>query len=216
MLIGIGMRAGTVLVATPVGHVIVVTVGEPDGKMFSPRLPPSANRTTTAEPAVAMLRVGGFLSGAKKPVEVDDVAAEAVELGDHGMEDAVQVACQLFGPAPWPVLPGERLGQLGEPGDVGEERGAPDAVGKLAARGERSAPVAGQVRLRPVVRGCRADLDRCRDVGHLSASRAGDARRESSATADSALDRQAAATGPAARPGSSDCDGGTIAHELMA
>ena len=77
--------------------------------------------------------------------EVDDVAAEAVELVDDRVEDAIQVGGQLLGAALRPELVGQRLGQRREAGDVGEQGGAADAVGQLDAR--RRAPAAGRAEM---------------------------------------------------------------------
>ena len=100
--------------------------------------------------------------------EVDDVAAEAVELGDDGVEDEVEAGGQLLGAALRPELGGERLRQLCEPGDVGEERRALHAVGQLDTGRERPPPVTGDICL-GVVEGelCpRHRFGRGPDVGH--------------------------------------------------
>ena len=86
--------------------------------------------------------------------EGDDVAAHAVELVDDRVEDEIQARGQLLGAALWPELLGQRLGQLREPGDVGEQGGAANAVGQLDAL-ER-APAAGRGRCRPP--GCRTPI----------------------------------------------------------
>ena len=107
-------------------------------------------------------------AGDRVAAEVDDVAAEAVELGDDGVEDEVEAGGQLLGAALRPELGGERLRQRREAGDVGEERRAVHAVGQLDAGRERPPPVAGDVRL-GVVEGelCpRHRLGRSPDVGH--------------------------------------------------
>ena len=102
--------------------------------------------------------------------EGDDVAAHAVELVDDRVEDEIQAGGQLLGAALRPELLGQGLGQLREPGDVGEEGGAADAVGQLDALEERPSPVAGDVGLRVVERqsgaGRRSDHDP--NVGHAS------------------------------------------------
>ena len=74
--------------------------------------------------------------------EVDDVAAEAIELGDHGVEHAVQVRRQLLGAALGPKLGGKHLRERREAGDVGEERRAAHAVGQLDTRRERPPAIA--------------------------------------------------------------------------
>ena len=100
--------------------------------------------------------------------EVDDVAAEAVELGDDGVEDEVEAGGQLLGAPLRPELGGERLRQRREPRDVGKERRAVHAVRQFEAGRERAPPVAGDVCL-GIVEGelCpRHRLGRSPDVGH--------------------------------------------------
>ena len=100
--------------------------------------------------------------------EVDDVAAEAIELGDDGVKDEVEAGGQLFGAALRPELGGKCLRQRREPGDVGEDRRAVHTVRQLDAGRERPPPVTGDVRL-GVVEGelCpRHRLGRSPDVGH--------------------------------------------------
>ena len=58
------------------------------------------------------------------PREVDDVAAAPVELVDDRVEDPAERRGQLLGAALRAELVGERLGERGESGDVGEEGGA--------------------------------------------------------------------------------------------
>ncbi len=74
--------------------------------------------------------------------EVDDLAAEAVELGDDGVEDEIEAGGQLLGATLRPELVGERLRQRCEPGDVREQGGAANPVGQRDIVGERPPPVA--------------------------------------------------------------------------
>ncbi len=84
--------------------------------------------------------------------EVDDVATIRVDLGDDGVEDAIEVGGQLLGPALRAELVGEGLRQRSEARDVGEQARAVDAVGHLGVVGQRLAAVAGDVRLGVVAR----------------------------------------------------------------
>ena len=91
--------------------------------------------------------------------EVDDVAAERVELGDDGVEDPAEVRGQLLGAPLGPELGGEGLGQRGEAADVREQRRArprgPAGPGRPRAR------VAGRGRCTPRDgRTCRASGSR--------------------------------------------------------
>ena len=81
-----------------------------------------AGVTTSPTPPIVCLhreRAGGRAravvavepAGDRVAAEVDDVAAEALELGDERVEDAVQMGGQLLGAALRAELVGERLGQ---------------------------------------------------------------------------------------------------------
>ena len=83
--------------------------------------------------------------------EVDDVAAEGIELADHGVEHAADVRRQLLRPALGSQLPGEGLGQRREPADVREQRGARDAVGHLDRLRQGTPAIPRDVRLGVVV-----------------------------------------------------------------
>jgi hypothetical protein len=73
-----------------------------------------------------------------------------VKLLDDGVEDAVQMPGQDLRRALGAELIRKRLGECGEAGDVGEQRGTVDALGKGAAGGDRAAPITGDVRGGPV------------------------------------------------------------------
>ncbi len=89
-------------------------------------------------------------AGDRVPREVDDIARVAVQLADDRGEDAAQRGRELLGAALGPQLRGEGLRERREVADIGEQRGAPHAVGHGPAVGERPAPVAGEVGLGPV------------------------------------------------------------------
>jgi hypothetical protein len=60
--------------------------------------------------------------------EVDDAAAEAVQLAQHGIEDHVEHGRELLGPPLRPQLGGQCLSEGRETGDVGEDRRARNPV----------------------------------------------------------------------------------------
>ena len=62
--------------------------------------------------------------------EIDDGAAFVVEHVAQHFEDTVQVAGELLRAAVGSELAGKRLGERGEARDVGEQRGAADAIGE--------------------------------------------------------------------------------------
>ena len=78
--------------------------------------------------------------------EVDDVTAEALEIGDQRVKDAVEVGGELLGPALRAELVRQRLGQRREARDVGEQRRTADSVRHRAPGGQRASPVPGDVR----------------------------------------------------------------------
>ena len=82
--------------------------------------------------------------------EVDDVAAEPVELADDGVEDPADVGGQLLGAPLRPELVRERLGERREAADVGEQRGPADAVRHRRARRKGPAAIPGDVGRRGV------------------------------------------------------------------
>jgi hypothetical protein len=78
---------------------------------------------------------------------VHDHAATSVgDLGDERVVDAVEHDEQLFGTALGSVGAHERLGERGEPGDVGEQRRAGAAARQLDTARERESTVFGDVR----------------------------------------------------------------------
>ena len=96
-------------------------------------------------------------AGDRVAAEVDDVTAEAVELLDEGVKDAVQLGRQLLRAALRSQLLAQRFGQRREARDVGEERRAAHPVRNLDPRGERAPAVAGDVglgALEQIVRSC--------------------------------------------------------------
>ena len=103
-------------------------------------------------------------AGDRVAAEVDDVAAEAVELGDERVEDAIEVRRQHLGAALRAQLVGQRLGQRREARDVGEQRRAVDGLRYLAARRERAPAVTGNVGVRVV----EAGDSRARSVPRIS------------------------------------------------
>jgi hypothetical protein len=64
-----------------------------------------------------------------------------VDLFDERAVYPVEMAGKLLGAAPGAKLDGERLGQGGEAGDVGEQHGAVGAVGQSSAPRHRKAAV---------------------------------------------------------------------------
>ncbi len=103
-------------------------------------------------------------AGDRVAAEVDDVAAEAVELGDERVEDAVEVRRQHLGATLRAQLVGQRLGQRREARDVGEQRCAVDRLRYLAARRERAPAVTGNVGVRVV----EAGVSRARSIHRIS------------------------------------------------
>ncbi len=91
-------------------------------------------------------------AGDRVAAEVDDVAAETLELGDERVKDPVQVGGQLLGAALRPELVRQRLGQRREARDVREQRRTANAVGHRGPRGERAPAVAGDVGFQVVER----------------------------------------------------------------
>ena len=89
------------------------------------------------DPVVAVEPAGDRIAA-----EVDDVAAEAVELGDHGVEDPVQMPGEHLRGALRAELVRERLGDGREAGDVGEERRARDTRRQRLPGGQRATAVA--------------------------------------------------------------------------
>ena len=80
--------------------------------------------------------------------EVDDIAAEAIELGDDGVKDPIQVRRQLLGPALRSELVGKRLGQRVKPEMSAKSADTVNAVGHRHAGAERPAAVARDVGVR--------------------------------------------------------------------
>lgn len=63
-----------------------------------------------------------------------------MQLAEDGGEDQLQYGGQLLGPPLRAEFGGQRLGQRGEAGDVGEQRRTLDTVGQLAAGARRRSP----------------------------------------------------------------------------
>ena len=103
----------------------------------------TACRTTAAVVAVEPARD-------RVAAEVDDLSAEALDVVDHRVEDAVQMCGQLLGAALRTQLVGQCFGQRCEPRNVGEQRGSRHAIVQLPAFTESSSPIACDVGLGPV------------------------------------------------------------------
>ena len=96
--------------------------------------------------------------------EVDDVPAVAVEFGNEGVEDPVQVRRQHFGAALRSEFVGQCLGQRREAGDVREQRRTVHGMRDRRPRREREPAVAGDVGIGVV----EAGIPRCRLVRRIS------------------------------------------------
>ena len=109
--------------------------------------------------------------------EVDDVAAEPIELGDDRSDDLTQDRGQDLGASLRAELRGEGLGQRGEPGDIGEQPGSANAVRHPGAAREGTATVPRDVGLGIVEGGRVRSRDLFVDHARILARRRAPCRR---------------------------------------
>ena len=151
-------RAGPTAIATFIASVIGVATGRGDRADAGHRRLHRERARGRAAAVVAIDPAGDRVTG-----EVDDVAAEAIELGDDRADDIAEDRGEGLGAALRAQLGGEGLGQWREARDVGEQPCAAHPVRHSRAGCQRPPTVPRDVGLRVVearsVSGVRQGVD---------------------------------------------------------